>query len=242
MGCQSPPIDPEPFAVWVDGWRLASQATAFLPLHLHAISPKFSVDLSLTEVKPIVLQGDRGLSRKGDDSASYYYSITRLRASGEIRIGERVVPVQGRAWFDREWSTSVLGEGVVGWDWFALQFERGHDMMLFQLRRADGKTNPYNSGLQVDSDGAYQTLTARDFQLTPLEYWRDERGVRWPVRWRVTFRDQIGRNQMDALIVQAAFPNQRMDTALVYWEGLVRVFDAQDNAIGQGYMELTGYR
>jgi predicted secreted hydrolase len=43
-------------------------------------------------------------------------------------------------------------------------------------------------------------------------------------------------------VIQAAFPNQRMDTALVYWEGLVVVLDRDEQAIGRGYMELLGYR
>jgi predicted secreted hydrolase len=35
--------------------------------------------------------------------------------------------------------------------------------------------------------------------------------------------------------------DQRMDTAIVYWEGLVGVFDQSGKRIGKGYMELTGY-
>ena len=41
--------------------------------------------------------------------------------------------------------------------------------------------------------------------------------------------------------VAAAVADQRMDTAVVYWEGLVWVFDATGTRVGTGYMELTGY-
>jgi predicted secreted hydrolase len=31
-----------------------------------------------------------------------------------------------------------------------------------------------------------------------------------------------------------------MDTSIVYWEGLVGVFDEPGERVGKGYMELTG--
>ena len=37
---------------------------------------------------------------------------------------------------DREWSTSALGAGQVGWDWFALQLSDGSELMYYQLRLA----------------------------------------------------------------------------------------------------------
>ena len=43
------------------------------------------------------------------------------------------------------------------------------------------------------------------------------------------------------LRIRAAVPDQRMDTAIVYWEGLVGVFSESGERIGKGYMELTGY-
>lgn len=226
----------QPFAVWVDGWRLASAGKAFLPLQLQAESASFGMDLVVSEGKPIVLQGEQGLSRKGEQQASYYYSMTRLHASGTLRVGERILNVHGHAWLDREWSTSVLSQDQVGWDWFALQLDQGVDVMIGQLRRQDGTRDPYDSGVRVDADGTYRVLQATDFTLTPLKYWRDDRGVRWPIRWRLTLAEPPG-----ALVIQAAFPDQRMDTALVYWEGLVYVLDPDEHVIGRGYMELTGY-
>jgi predicted secreted hydrolase len=226
----------QPFAVWVDGWTLASSGAAFLPLQLKAESTSFGIDLVMSEGKPIVLQGDQGLSRKGPEQASYYYSMTRLRTTGRLRLGERTVDVQGHTWLDREWSTGVLSHGQIGWDWFALQLDQGDDMMVVQLRRQDHTRDSYDNGVRVDPDGTYRVLQAEDFTLTPLNHWRDERGVRWPIRWRLTLA-----KPQQTLVIQAAFPNQRMDTAIVYWEGLVYVLDADERAIGRGYMELTGY-
>ena len=33
----------------------------------------------------------------------------------------------------------------------------------------------------------------------------------------------------------------RLSTGTIYWEGAVRAFDERGQAIGRGYLELTGY-
>ena len=117
----------QPFAIWVDGWRLDATDEAFSSLELDARTEEFRVRLDLQAVKPVVLQGDRGLSHKAEHQASYYYSIPRLAVSGELWMDDRLHHVTGSAWFDREWSTSVLSAEQVGWDWFALHFYDGTD-------------------------------------------------------------------------------------------------------------------
>ena len=84
----------------------------------------------------------RGLSQKGSEpgNASYYYSVTRLDTSGTITLNGTEINVQGLSWLDREWSTSALGEGLQGWDWFSLQLDDGRDLMLYHLRQKEGST------------------------------------------------------------------------------------------------------
>lgn len=223
-----------PFAAWIEGWRLASTGESFLPLRLTGGTEAFAVDLTLEGTRPPALQGDRGLSAKGPDNASYYYSIPRLRANGTARTSAGTVPVAGHGWLDREWSTSVLADEYAGWDWFALHLDDGRDLMVFQLRRRDGRPDDYDQGLLVDGDGA-RHLDANDFDLAVEREWRDRRNVRWPVRWRL-------RVHGDTLIVDAAVDDQVMDTSIRYWEGLVHLRDADGRRVGSGYMELTGYR
>jgi predicted secreted hydrolase len=126
------------------------------PAHRPSSSPQgielptdaFGLALALEPRKAATLQGDRGLSQKGDQpgNASLYYSLTRLGASGEITAGGRRYAVTGTAWLDREWSTSALSADEVGWDWFALQLDDGSELMLYQLRRRDGTISPHSSG------------------------------------------------------------------------------------------------
>ena len=138
----------DPLRIWMDDWSLrgggeldpdAPTAGPVFPLTVRAGADPVAVQLELAPAKPLVLQGERGLSQKGSEpgNASFYYSFTRLEASGTVTVDGVPHPVTGSAWLDREWSTSALSDEQVGWDWFALQLEDGRDLMVYRLRRAD---------------------------------------------------------------------------------------------------------
>jgi predicted secreted hydrolase len=56
-----------------------------------------AIDLTVLAAKPLVLQGDRGLSRKGPEpgNASFYYSLTRMPTHGTVRLGGETLEVSG---------------------------------------------------------------------------------------------------------------------------------------------------
>ena len=55
-----------PLRVWLGPWSLAAAPDSFFPLRLEAAGDDLAIELSLAQgIKPVVLQGDRGLSRKG---------------------------------------------------------------------------------------------------------------------------------------------------------------------------------
>ena len=220
------------FSVWLEGWQLSGDGDLW---KLEAAAPDCATSLQLAPTRPVVLQGDAGLSAKGPGEASYYYSVPRLQASGSLRLDNATHAVRGLGWLDREWSTSVLGPHQVGWDWFALMLDNGEDIMAFRLRRDDGARDRYDHGVLVNASGRARHLGAGDFTLEPLDYWRDERGTQWPIRWTLA----VGKRRW---LIAAPVPDQRMDTLLTYWEGLVHVLDERGHRSGRGYMELTGYR
>lgn len=233
----------EPFRVWVKDW--AAEGVGEQPsMHLTASEGDLGIDLALQPGKPLVLQGDHGLSRKGAEAgdASYYYSLTRMSAAGTVRLGGprgQRFAVTGLAWMDREWSTSSLGAGQVGWDWFALQLSDGSDLMLYRLRRAEGAAGPASSGTVVSPDGKARHLALTDFQIAGAGEWRSPRsGARYPARWHV----QIPSEELD-LEIRPALADQELDVSFRYWEGAVETAGTrQGRAVrGQGYVELTGY-
>jgi predicted secreted hydrolase len=226
----------EPFRVWLEDWELASVAEGFFPLRIRARSQDFALELQLTTAKPMVLQGERGLSRKGAEpgNASYYYSFTRLPTQGQVRLDGERLAVTGTSWLDREWSTSALEADQVGWDWFALQLDDGRELMYYRLRARDGDTHPYSAGVLVDATGATRTLSAEAVQLRALGHWRSPHtGIRYPVAWQLDVPRAGLQLQVEPLV-----KGQEMRTTAHYWEGAVEV---EGSASGVGYLEMTGY-
>jgi predicted secreted hydrolase len=235
-------VETAPFRVWVEDWSAAAeQRGEVFPARLRAAQGDVALDLRLSQGKPPVLQGDRGLSRKSSEpgNASFYYSLTRMPASGTLRVGPETFSVEGDAWMDREWSTSSLGAGQVGWDWFALQLADGTDLMLYQLRHADGRPDPAGSGSLVAPDGTSRTLPFGAFSLGVLDHWQSPRsGARYPAGWRV----RVPSEDLD-LTVTPLLADQELDVSFRYWEGAVAVEGTRQGTPvdGQGYVELTGY-
>lgn len=217
---------------WLEDWRLLMASDG--PWTLNASADGMAAALAMRQSKPAVLQGEAGLSAKGPGQASYYYSVPRLQTTGRVQIDGRRHEVSGLGWLDREWSTSALSPGQIGWAWFALMLNNGADLMAFQLRRQDGARDPYDQGAWIDPNGNKRTLTPADFRLTPTHHWRDDQGTQWPTIWRLDLGEQH-------FTITASLSDQRMDTLFTYWEGLVKVMDAAGQDVGRGYMELTGY-
>ncbi len=230
----------ESLEVWLDDWEMRRADDGVIAIDARDRVAAIGLDLELEPLRPFVFQGDRGYSQKGGDpgNASAYLSWTRLAVKGSIDIGGRSVEVEGAAWFDHEWGTSQLGEGVAGWDWFSLRLDDGRDLMVYRLRRADGTPDPYSSGTVVRPDGSTTTLARDDVDIEPLDWWTSPAtGGRYPVRWRL----RVPEHDID-LDVEGLLPASELDgsatTGVVYWEGPV---EATGSARGEGYVELTGY-
>ena len=143
--------------------------------------------------------------------------------------------VTGLSWFDREWSTSALGQEQTGWDWFALQLHSGESLMYYQLRRAGQEADPHSGGSWIDAAGHQQRIRSEAMALRELAYWRAKDGTRYPVSWALQWVP-AGRRWL----VRAVLDDQYMDLAVRYWEGAVDVIDPDSGAVvGQGYLEMT---
>ena len=230
-----------PFRVWLDDWSAEGADASTLPVRVRAAEGGTSVDLVLDSAGPIVLQGDRGLSRKGaaPGNASHYYSMTRLATRGTVRVDGVTFPVEGNSWLDREWGTSSLETGQSGWDWFALQLSDGRDLMFYRLRRADGGTDPFSAGTLVLPDRTFRPLSVDDVRIEVLDQWRSpDGGARYPSRWRLRLP-----SEGLELEIAARVADQELRTTVRYWEGAVgaRGTSRGEPVEGEGYVELTGY-
>lgn len=225
-----------PLKIWLGSWSIKGSDKGLFPLRLEAETNEFAIDLVVQAgSKPLVLQGDRGLSQKSaaPGNASYYYSYTRLPTTGVIRLADRKMQIEGDSWFDREWSSSALADDQGGWDWFALQLEDGRDLMFYRLRDRYGQAQSYSRGVLVQADGSVQTLSLEDTLLEATDTWASADGALYPIGWRL----QIPDYRID-LRIEAAFDDQEMRHTVTYWEGAVNISGSHR---GVGYLELSGY-
>lgn len=228
-----------PLRVWVDDWQLLSADAA--TARITAATADVAIDLVVDLSAPIVLQGDAGLSQKSTEpgNASYYYSIPRMQTTGGIRVGDNTRAVTGLSWLDREWSTSALSPDQVGWDWFALHLDDGSDLMLYQLRRADGTPHPASSGSLRRSDGTVVRLGVDDVRWEPQGMWRSPHtGAAYPAAWRLRIAPEALDLQVTPLVA-----DQELPVLVRYWEGTVAVSGTRGTQPigGNGYLEMTGY-
>jgi predicted secreted hydrolase len=214
----------------------------------HALNTRtddFSFHLNTEPLKAPVLHGNAGYSRKGisPESASCYYSYTRLKTEGTLEIGGKTLTVSGESWMDHEFSSAPLESDLAGWDWFSLQFDDGSELMLYFLRHKDGSYSPASSGTFVTRTGESAHLVVGDIGIEVLQNWKSPRsGAVYPSRWRLMVKNlgidvQITTNLEDQEVETPG------STRVTYWEGSVSSRGTKHNQpiSGHGYVELTGY-
>ncbi|MEY4883476.1 MAG: hypothetical protein RIS34_1330 [Pseudomonadota bacterium] len=209
----------------------------------------FQLNLQFTQTQALLLQGDRGLSRKGPQprQASFYYSLPQLAPVGHIVVKGQKFQVtgtggQGAAWLDHEWSDELLHPSAVGWDWIGMNLFDGSALTAFRLRDKTGNAiwdggsfrHPNMSPQDkphIFSRGEVLFQASRGWK-SPLTQ------TTYPVEWLV-------RTPADFYMVKALVDNQELDsrnsTGAVYWEGLADLFDSNNRHVGRGYLEMTGY-
>jgi len=224
-------------AVKIDNWSLRQEGERYFAV---ASTSEFALQLECDRTQPPLLNGKNGFSQKGPQPqfASYYYSLPQLRTSGRIAIGGREHRVQGVAWFDHEWSSSMFDEHARGWDWIGLNLDDGGALMVQRIRDVAGQQ--YWGAATLREPGLPDRAHAPDeIAWSALRRWRSSRtGVTYPVEWKITVG---GRTILLRPLLDDQENDARASTGTLYWEGAVRAFDERGVAIGRGYLELTGY-
>ena len=218
-------------------WSLKREASGY---RAQVAGGDFKLALALTPSQPVLLQGDKGLSRKGPEAkqASYYYSEPQLAAEGVITLNGAEVAVRGTAWLDHEWSQELLHPLAVGWDWIGMNLFDGSALTAFQLRDKQGKALWDGGSFRVKG-GSVHRFSPGEVIFSRQRSWKSQPSqATYPVEW-------IVRTPADFYTVKAVIDNQELDsrasTGAVYWEGLSDLFDSNGKHVGRGYLEMTGY-
>jgi len=222
-------------AVRIDDWSLRRERGGY---RARIPGGTFALDLAFEPTQPLMLQGERGFSRKGSDAAhaSYYYSEPQLRVSGRVLVKGVARDVTGVAWLDHEWSSALLAADAAGWDWLGANLDDGSALMAFRIRGRDGGTL-WASATWRPREGNATSYSGKDVRITPRRTWRSPRtGTTYPVEMEI---EAAGRRWRLVPLMDDQELDASMSTGTVYWEGAVRL--EGDGGTGRGYLELTGY-
>ncbi len=223
-----------------DDSYVAKASSIYLPSN-----QAIAIDLRFTPKGPALLQGNLGFSRKGPNpqQASYYYSRPQMKVTGSVTLQQRNLAVTGQAWLDHEWSTSLLDDRAIGWDWIGINLNDGGSLMAFQLRDKVQSVVPVWSYVvlrNAQGEVIYAANQIDAAQFSPKRFWKSpQSNATYPT-------SQTLRCGPYEWMIEPLFDQQEIDarasTGGYYWEGVIRLLD-QKNAtpVGQGYLEMTGY-
>lgn len=212
------------------------------------------VALSLDSTGPFIKQGNNGYSKKAQDEKlrSYYYSQPFISAKGTINIEGNNIKVDGKGWFDHEWTSHLANSEALGWDWFSLHLSDGSKLMAFRMHsHTDSKAESESQNAEIfttasfiTKNGMKETVEQADVTITPTGYELIQKGSKQggehgsaarsvPTSWRI----QLPTKNIDVSV--SAFKEKQWNESLFpYYEGRVEV---EGSHSGNGFMELTGY-
>ncbi len=208
---------------------------------VHGAMSDGAVDLDLTSLRqPMLVNG--GFVGWGT-GWSYYYSLTRMRATGTIVLGKRHIRVQGLAWHDHQWGDMQNG-ALRGWDWMEMQLDDHTDVSLIVERTVNPNSPDARWAMALLPDATQRYVPG--VQLTALGRWRSPvTGFIYPSGWRM----HVPALQLDVTVTPTVRDQEMWDPFAVmgyhssYWEGSCTVVGtrAGHRVTGHGYTELTGY-
>jgi predicted secreted hydrolase len=202
----------------------------------------FGIDLTLEGGDTPVARHDHdGWVDFGPAGGSYYYSRTRMPASGSVVLDGARLAVTGEAWFDHQWGDFITVGGG-GWDWFAVNLDDGTDLTLSLVRDADG-SYPLVYGTLVRPTGEVEHLPEGSFTVEVTDRWTSEAtGTDYPAGWHIELPGEQLTIEL-APTVNAQELDTRDSTGVVYWEGSQVVSATRGGTAlgGEAYVELTGY-
>ena len=205
------------------------------------VATPLGLDLELVATRPEALHDRDGWIDFGPAGGSYYYSRTRMDATGTLEVDGRRLTVEGLAWFDHQWG-DFIAVGGGGWDWFAVNLDDGTDLTISLVRDRDGGY-PLVYGTLVEVDGTVRHLPRHSLSVDVTARWTSPTtGADYPAGWRIEVPDEELRIDLRPTVAQQEL-DTRATTGVVYWEGsqVVRATRAGRPVGGEAYVELTGY-
>lgn len=246
-------VSAQPFTVFIDDWKWQAEkldiddmfpsVLSFYADYTGESSPSSKSNtqvtkdiakakLQLQNKHNYVLHGEQGYSIKSGNAqhASYYYSQPFIDVDGTLTLEGKEFKVKGNAWFDHEWTSQLIDQQTVGWDWFSIHLDNGDKLMAFVMRLVGQED--YVTGTYINSDGSQRVLLPQQITLTPLLI-KEVAGKDVPLRWSIDIP-----SENLSVSTQTTKDEQFNPARFSYYEGSIEVSGTHT---GKGFMELTGY-
>jgi predicted secreted hydrolase len=184
----------------VDTWRTvdAPGGAHLDPFHtvLDAHDASLAVHLDLVNTKTPYEAGGVGYLPFGWKGWFGYYSLTRLRATGQLTLprkdgGVEVIEVAGDGWFDHQWGpffvTPFRLRGFDSYEWMSVQLDSGDDLLLTTVWDPKGETpsiEAFGGAGIIRADGTFDRIIgSAGWERT--RFWRSlEQGAVYSAAWR----------------------------------------------------------
>jgi predicted secreted hydrolase len=204
---------------------------------LESYGGEVGLNLTLVSEKPPLLGCGRGLI-EWTGGSSYYYSLSRLKTKGEIKLANKTTKVEGVGFMDHQWMNYLAEDG---WDWFAVQLNNNCEMVFWHLVNPDGSLKTVDLTIMFADNSVYHT---QDFALRRLKSWvSPQSGRGYGVLWRLQ-HEALGLDlKIEGRPVQQEI--QMFETLSVppfyFWEGSTTVSGYLDGKAvsGAGYAEFV---
>jgi predicted secreted hydrolase len=230
--------------VWIQDWKVLMDNQG---IHLQASLENVALNLNLSPDKEVVLHGDDGFSKKGPElgEASYYSSFTRLNGNGQLSIDDQVYAIdEVTGWMDHEVTSQDLPEGIIGWDWFAIQLDNHEEIMVYQLRKKDGGKSTFSKGSFISKEGKLSSLKHDDYSIRSLSKWKSPKTqITYPSAWEIDIPKLNYKLKVVPTVKEQELTTEQ-STNITYWEGRCLVEKTTSDSVvtsGVAYVELTGY-
>ena len=219
-------------------WRLDAQRPArtrsrYRAARRAATAPASLSTSSSPRRQPVLLQGERGVSRKGPRRRARRAATTASRSSpcaARSRSTASRSRVAGRAWLDHEWSDAYLdaGRGRLGLD--------RHEPR--RRRRADGVSHaPPPTAARSGRGGSHRARRRRDARLRSVGEVAlrrrpalDQPGVIGALSGRMAVSRRRSASSASRALLDDQELDSRASTGAIYWEGLSQLADAAGRA------------
>ena len=193
--------------------------------------PAITLNLKLMPERSPLLINKTGLLPMGNNTNSYYYSITRLSTSGTLSIQGKVFhfhKATSSSWMDHQWGDFVITHQNQ-WIWMGIRLNNDTDINI--VTAVDPKTQQLLGGIANLLLPNGKTLYTTDFQLTPVPPKKNE--GKYPLQYGL----EIPIVKLKMTITSLA-PNQDKNG---FWEGISDVTANQDGkpVSGFAYTENT---